>query len=794
MSDRAIRWLFLASLAALGAWAVEHVELSTDITRFMPAESDTELAMLASRLSDSELTRTMILTIGASDLDAAVAAARGLGDRLRVDPEVQTVRSGVGPEQLEETYRLYFPRRYAFLSEEPEREIPALVTPAALQQRARELRASLALPTATLMKNLATSDPIGAFERLIGRLRSQRPPLDMQGGGFVTPDHRFAVLFLTTRHSAFDSEPQARLLAKIDTAFAEIAAASPVPLALEKSGANRFAVAAEAGIRRDVHWIVAVSSFGVAVVFLAFLRSLRFFLLAVLPAVSGIVFGTVVTRVAFGRIDGVTMAFGASLIGVAIDYSIHVLDHHTLDPGTNIRVLVRRLRASIAVGGLTTMASFVGLALTSFPGFREIGFFSTVGIGASLFVTLFILPAFLSGEHAARFAPPLAERLAGAFGDAVRWLALRPGVLSAASLACIAASAALLPLLSFDDDLTHLMSLDPSLRAEEERVRARVAREDSGRVIFTLGVDADEAIARNDAVAARLAAAHAAGTVGEFRSLHSLLWSRDLQQRNLRALAAIPDLADRVETEFAAEGFRPEAFAPFRAGLAEPAPPLLDAAALRASPLRDLIAPLLLDLGDRAAAVTYLRGESDSAPLEAALAGLDHVHVFDQKSFMNAIYRAFRVTTIQQLGVGSGLVVVVLALYYRRLRPALAAFLPSLLVGAVTAALFAAVGAPMNLLHVTSLVMVMGMGVDYGVFIVDSARDRKELDGTLFSLFLSCITTVFVFGTLAISQHAALRAMGATTGVGILISFALSPVTLLLLPRAERTPPAERTP
>jgi predicted exporter len=345
-----------------------------------------------------------------------------------------------------------------------------------------------------------------------------------------------------------------------------------------------------------------------------------------------------------------------------------------------------------------------------------------------------------------------------------------------------------LPLLRFDDDLTHLMSLDPSLRAEEERVRARVSREDSGRVIFALGADADAAVARNDAVAARLAAAHAAGRVGEFRSLHALLWSRDLQERNVRALAAIPDLADRVETAFASEGFRPEAFAPFRAALAAPAPPPLDAAALRASPLRDLVAPLLLDLGDRAAAVTYLRGESDPVQLEGELAGLDHVHVFDQKTFVNAIYREFRITTIRQLGVGSGLVVLVLALYYRRLRPALAAFLPSLLVGGVTAAGFAAVGAPMNLLHVTSLVMVMGMGVDYGVFIVDSARDRHELDGTLFSLFLSCMTTVFVFGTLAISQHAALRAMGATTGIGILVSFALAPLTLLLLPRAERTP------
>jgi predicted exporter len=520
-------------------------------------------------------------------------------------------------------------------------------------------------------------------------------------------------------------------------------------------------------------------------VFLAFLRSVHFFALTVLPSIAGILVATVSVRLAYGRIDGVTMAFGACLIGVAIDYSIHVLDHHQLDPHADIRAVVRRLRASVAVGGLTTMASFVGLALTSFPGFREIGLFATIGIGVALWVTLYILPAFLSGIPPERRAPPLAVRTARLLGSSVRWLNARRRILAMAPVLCLVVSAAFAPRLRFDDDLTNLMSLDPRLRAEEERVRARVAREDSGRVIFALGDDPEQAIARNDAVAARLEAAHRAGRVGEFRSLHSLLWSRELQQRNLAAFAAVPDLAQRVETAFEAEGFRPEALAPFRAELAKPEPPPLDAQTLRASPLGELVAPMLLDLGHRTAAVTYLRGVADLGSLEAELAGLDHVHVFDQGSFMNAIYRAFRVTTINQLGVGSGLVVLVLALYYRRWRPALAAFVPSLLVGGATAAVFAAANVPMNLLHVTSLVMVMGMGVDYGIFIVDSAEDPNELDGTLVSLFLSCITTVFVFGTLAISQHAALRAMGATTAIGILLSFFLAPVTLLLMPRRE---------
>ncbi len=51
----------------------------------------------------------------------------------------------------------------------------------------------------------------------------------------------------------------------------------------------------------------------------------------------------------------------------------------------------------------------------------------------------------------------------------------------------------------------------------------------------------------------------------------------------------------------------------------------------------------------------------------------------------------------------------------------------------------------------------------------------------MLSLLMSCLTTAFVFGTLALSTQPALRAIGLTTGVGILLSFALAPITLVAL-------------
>ena len=64
---------------------------------------------------------------------------------------------------------------------------------------------------------------------------------------------------------------------------------------------------------------------------------------------------------------------------------------------------------------------------------------------------------------------------------------------------------------------------------------------------------------------------------------------------------------------------------------------------------------------------------------------------------------------------------------------------------------------------------------------MDSAGRREELGATLTSLLLSCLTTVLVFGTLGLSSQPSLRAIGLTTGLGILLSYVLAPLTLMAI-------------
>jgi predicted exporter len=586
------------------------------------------------------------------------------------------------------------------------------------------------------------------------------------------------VILLATHHSAFDTVAQGPLVEAIHARFAEARARHGDDLQLDVSGANRFALQAEGAIRADALRIGAFSMLGVGALFLLFFRSPRALVLALAPALVGVVVGMSACIAVFGRLDGMTVAFGASLIGSTIDYPVHVLNHWSLAaPGTSAWRIVRGLRGSLVLAASTTVAGFIGLATTEFQGFRELGVFATAGIAASLLATLWLLPDLLPPG---RSVPRLSERLAAGLSSGLEALRPHSMALLALPLAVALVSALALPQLRFVDDLASLGEPDASLLAEEQRVRERLSSFDTGRLVVTLGDTPEQAIVRNEAVHARLRAEITAGRLGGQRSFHDLLWSEALQRRNLGVLRESEALPERLDAAFQEAGFRPGAFAPFAEALAA-APPPLGLEELRGSPLGELSSSLLLDLGGRTGVVTYLRGVEDPAAVKSALADLPGVHWFEQRAFLSEIFATFRDQTLRQTALGGLLVLPLLALRYRGLRRALAAYLPSVLSAAVVLSTFAALGHPVTLLHAVALLVVMGMGVDFGIYLVDSVGGRRELGATLMSILLCAGSTGLTFGALALSSHPALRAIGLTSGLGIALAFLFAPATLLLL-------------
>jgi predicted exporter len=777
--SRAARLAAWAALTvALLAYSAAHLEFSTDITHFLPDGEGAELAQISRELTQSELTRTVVLSISADDPAVARAAAVELAESLRANPEVAWLRAGADPEFLRSVYELYFPHRLYFLSDAPAAELPALLSDDGLRAQAHTVRASLALPTSPLLKQIVPEDPLGALQRQLERLQAGEPGLVTRDGIFTSADGHWAVLLLATKHSAFDSASQAPLLDAIAAKFAELRARLGSNLVLEQAGANRFSVQAETDIRFDASWISALSFVGVTLLTYVFFRSPFSLVLVMIPGMFGLLVAMAVGIAVFGKLDGMTLAFGGSLIGVTVDYPTHQLILWSLsERGESPWQLSRRLGGSLVMAALTTIASFAGMGFTSFPGFRELGLFSTVGVGAAVLASLLMLPDLLPRR---RRVQPVSASLAERLGPWIPALGRHRSALALVPAAVVVLGAFALPRLHWHDDLSKMSRLDPDMQAEDERVRARVSDFDGGRFVIALGANAEDAAAANEVVHRRLAELERGGKLDAQRSLHDLWFPIALQEQNLAALRADPTLSARLDRAFTSAGFRPGATAPFAAALAAPAPPLA-LADLRASPLGELAGTLVLELGQRTAVLTYLRGVRDPAALSAALAGLPDVFLFEQRSFLNDVYARFRDHTLRQIALGSAAVMLLLIVRYRDWRRALAAFLPSLLVPIIVLSGFALAGVETNLLHAVSLLIVMGMGVDYGIFIVDAAEEGTELGATLVSCLLCALTTVLSFGALALSTQPPLRAIGTTTGAGIALALALAPVSMLLL-------------
>ena len=88
MTPRRSLLLLLALLAGLAWIAIPRLDVGTDITNMMPEGSEGTLAAISRGLTQTELSRTMILSVGADDTVHAVAAARQLASALRELPEV----------------------------------------------------------------------------------------------------------------------------------------------------------------------------------------------------------------------------------------------------------------------------------------------------------------------------------------------------------------------------------------------------------------------------------------------------------------------------------------------------------------------------------------------------------------------------------------------------------------------------------------------------------------------------------------------------------------------------------
>lgn len=778
MRRRALTLAAVVVCALAFAAALPHLRFATEITDFLPDGGADRQARLAAILAQSQTARVMVLDLALADererdAGALPEAARALLAHLEARPDVAWARSGLGERQAEELLAfLTAAPPTAFLSRQA-------LTDEGLRERLAELEDQLAGPLAVVRRQSAARDPLGAAWEPLEELAAARTgALVDEAGILLSADRRHAFVLVETRASPFQSDAQRAFRAALET----WRASAPVPLRLSTAGAAQFAIASETSMKADISRIGAISTIGLVAVFLLLFGSLRLIALGVVPMLLGSAVALLACQAIYGEVHGITVAFGTSLLGVGLDYVEHYYTHFALAPEQPAQVTMRRVAPSLVLGALTTIIGFLGLAAAGVHGLRQMALFSVIAIITSIFATLWIVPPWMPASYRrpraldalARAVQRGAERFAARpWPPAVRVLAVVAG-LGAVAMAATAGR--------FSDQVDMLIANHGSHVEEDRAVRARLGAEVEAFAVVTAATE-EELLQAVGEASAQLARARAAGAVASFVALDRLAPSIAEQRARWQAArAAEPRLRQALDEL----GFVAEELAPWWRELAGAEPHLLTLAELRASPLGPLLAAYL-PAQSPPVALLPLTG-ADTTRLRALVPS---AAIVVPSETITRLFAGVRARTLLAFAVGLAAIFGLLLARYRALAPAARALAPAALACLATVTVLIAAGVALTILHVMALLLVVSLGVDFGIFLVDTTSLLEESSRTMVSILTASVTTVLSFGLLGASESPGLAALGLTVTLGVTFSLGFCFVLLSASGRAGREAPAK---
>jgi predicted exporter len=272
-----------------------------------------------------------------------------------------------------------------------------------------------------------------------------------------------------------------------------------------------------------------------------------------------------------------------------------------------------------------------------------------------------------------------------------------------------------------------------------------------------------------------LAAAVAAREIAGADLACDLLPSAATQAARRALLPDAPTL--RASLAAALEGlpFRADAFAPFLHDVeaARAAPPVT-ADTLSGTALGLRIGALLGRDADGPYAVVPLRGVESPTAMAARIAGAADPAIawLDLRTASTALLAAYRHQALVATGGGVVLIGLLLVVGLRDVRRALGVLLPVLAATVGAAALLVASGTALTLFHLVALLLVVGIGVNYGLFADRAHAVAGEGARVVRTLLVVSATTLCAFATLAVSGIPVLHALGATVCTGVLACLA----------------------
>lgn len=759
---RWVAWFWFVVVMVLTFTGVQTVwlqpsRLDTNILNLLPRQGrehhlENQMASLLESISAE-----VVVLVGHTHPDTAGFLADSVAKRLRQSDVFESVVYKDYADLEKAFFQVYFPARQALL---PMSQRKLFQDSAASAKLVHQNMGLLTSWMGAAVAHLLPQDPLLLFPQWLISLKQKQGNVDYRDGALWLPSDsvHYVLIRGVLAVSPFQSSAQDAFQSAWDGVVKAGYQITTKPLLLS-TGTLLFARQGRLAAQSEMSVIGTGSMVGILLLFLWLFRSIRHIVVGFLPVLAGLGVALAVGFWVFDSIHVLTLVMGMSLIGICVDYTFHYFAAHGMVGHSDS---LKRILPGITMGMGTTLLAYTAFASSGFPGLIQIAVLSGVGVLASYVTVVLWFPILMpvgSTPHA---------RLIQVGTWLSKWPARMKSPLGGGLfvLAMLGALVGIVLHLETQDDIRMFQSMDSQLKETDRQIQQILGRFESNRFLWVTGETPEALLLTQEVVVESLQVAQRLGHIQSFHALAEFLPSQQRQRANQHSIHSW--LQKPGEWEFYSQSLGLEDS--LRNQLLNH-DSMLTLDRVLNSGLKHILPPVSRTDSTWMSPV-LLQGISQTEYLKKLDNG-STVRYIDRVANLSQVFTQFRMLAVRLLALGNGIILLVLCWRYG-LRQGMRAMLPPLASLILTLGVLAWLGLPIQFFTILAFTLVLGVGVDYTLFLTEG-RSHEGSDAWV-AVSLSACTTMLSFGLLALSQTEALAGFGLTVLCGCLFCFLLAPL------------------
>jgi predicted RND superfamily exporter protein len=709
----------------------------------------------------------------------------------------------------------YFLKNFPFfLDEEGLKQVYERLTPKGIERQISLNRLKLISPFSSPVDyEFIAKDPLNIREILMEGLKKsdRNAGLDLSSGYYFTKDHSLALIFVKPRGKSRDMAFVKQLMKELQAIVSASMKKANNPSGVHVGFTGSYAISEEvrAVIKHDI-----LSSFILSVVLIAFLIWLGYRVRGVVLLIIGFTsFSSLAMTLAFaylmfGSLNIVTSIVTAVLIGLYVDYSMHIVKRYgdelrlKHDPLMALEAIISRTGPAIVISAITTSLSFFTILITKFEGLYELGVVSGIGVMLCLISSLFLMSSLLIWITKDGFQSIISKKeIPSGVEHLTQLIVAKPGYIILVSTVLIVLAGIGISKLSFDNNTEHIGIKDSHAIALTMGINKKIGKKGEPLNIVIKNTDREKLTYEFDSLERTLSAWKREGIIESYDSLGTFLPAPSVQrltieklkEMNIDNVLQLHNIEKTIEIAYEKNNLTHERdyIHTYLAGITSA---LSNYEGINLDKVDAVSYPKINHFYNKAdSSITsyiYPKGSGwDKNTLERIWAyvkssGADWV-LIGKPILFDEIKSSIISYSILALILGFLLNLIIVYWYFKNRFHLLIVMLPVLFGLILTLGTMGYMNAPFNFINIGTITLIFGFGVDYGVYLIQAYLKeeitdiRNALQITGKNIMMCVATTIAGCGSLITAKFVGIASIGLVLSIGAL---SCASIALVVLP------------